>query len=160
MRMAQRKREGCESSLKTSGEEIWYGMLATHRLKKGRSSLSTSEWMSCSLCTIGVDDTRFCRAADEAGAADAEGAVGAAGAAGAVLAATVAERAVVGADLELNNHSRVVLHSDHLLVALKQLERQVTRTWANLEDCVRGLDPCLLNHRRCHEWILEQVLPE
>ena len=66
MRMAQRKREGCESSLKTSGEEIWYGMLATHRLKKGRSSLSTSEWMSCSLCTIGVDDTRFCRAADEA----------------------------------------------------------------------------------------------
>ena len=104
--------------MKTSGEEIWYGMLATHRLKKGKSSLSTSEWMSCSLCTIGVDDTRFCRAADEAEAADAEGAVGAAGAAGAVLAATVAERAV-GADLELNNHSRVVLHGDHLLAALK-----------------------------------------
>ena len=85
--------------------------------------------------------------------------MGAAGAAGAVLAATVAEDAV-GADLELNNHSRVVLHSDHLLAALKQLERQVTRTWADLEDRVRGLDPCLLDHRRCHEWILEQVLPE
>ena len=66
----------------------------------------------------------------------------------------------MGTDLELDNHSRIVLHSDQLLAALKQLERQVTRTWANLEDRVRGLDPCLLNHRRRHKWILEQVLPE
>ena len=66
----------------------------------------------------------------------------------------------MGTDLELDNHSRIVLLSDQLLAALKPLERQVTRTWANLEDRVRGLDPCLFNHRRRHKWILEQVLPE
>mmetsp|Transcript_14383 Transcript_14383/g.44895 ORF Transcript_14383/g.44895 Transcript_14383/m.44895 type:complete len:209 (-) Transcript_14383:105-731(-) len=51
---------GPESSLKTSGDEIWYGMFATITSKKGCSALTKSPWMICSLGASGVPCTRFC----------------------------------------------------------------------------------------------------
>ena len=68
--------------------------------------------------------------ATDAATAEAAGAAAVAGVMGAAGAGGRSRRR--GADLELDDHTRVVLHSHHLLAALKQLERQVTCSWTNL----------------------------
>lgn len=49
----------CKSNLKTNGDDIWYGILATHTLKKGNSDFRTSPTLICSLFWYGVFIIRF-----------------------------------------------------------------------------------------------------
>ena len=49
MRTAQRNIGLCYKSLKTKGEEIWYGVLAIHMSKNGISVLMASPWISPNL---------------------------------------------------------------------------------------------------------------
>lgn len=63
IKTAHRKNGRCSSNLKTNGDEIWYGIFATHRSKKGSSVFNTSPTIICSFCWYGVPCTRFCNSA-------------------------------------------------------------------------------------------------
>jgi len=57
-RQVYRKSGRCASSLKTSGDEIWYGVLATHTSKYGRSILITSPTSICSFDSCSLSTSR------------------------------------------------------------------------------------------------------
>ena len=65
--MAHLKKGLCRSSLNTNGDEIWYGILATHTSKKGKSVFKTSPTIICNLDWYGVPWTRFCNSATNLG---------------------------------------------------------------------------------------------
>ncbi len=60
MMMAARNAGLCDSNLKVSGDEMLYGIFATHTSKYGRSTFITSAWMICSWFWYGVPCTRRC----------------------------------------------------------------------------------------------------
>ena len=62
--------------------------------------------------------------------------------------------------LKFDDHAWIVLYSDHALAAFEQLECEVACAGPDLKHNVSALHTRLLNHRRCHQRVLEQVLSE
>ena len=60
--------------------------------------------------------------------------------------------------LQLENHTRVVLHRDHPLAGIQQLGRQVAGSRPDLQHDVRRLDLRLGNHGLDHQRVFQNVL--